>query len=281
MGLFNFDFSTQPKGDLPRKKGIFLYLEIFFRKLFKLISLNVIYFLVSLPLIALFYIFIPAEQILNTFFDLGNTLTENEFSIFSLIIRFAGTVFLLAFFGSGPASAGLAYILRGFTREEPVWLWSEFFGKFKENFKQSLIVLIINIILIPLIYIAFMTYFNLYIKTGVGAYLILLYLMLILILMYVLMHTFIYQIMITYNCTIPMLYKNALLLSVAKFPICLLISLVSAFIIFALSFSGLEPLFVIFLFFVLFYVVVRFPLEFYAARTIEKLIKANSEGDNN
>ena len=38
-----------------------------------------------------------------------------------------------------------------------------------------------------------------------------------------------------------------------------------------------NPLFLIVLYFLILYSVLRFPLEFYAARTVEKLIKANED----
>ena len=216
MGLFNFDFLQGPElsPDAPRRKNIFLYTEIFFRKFFKLMKSNLLYFLVSLPIFLVVYFFAPVEYfVMNTLsFEVANSD-----AVSGLIpqIRLLVTAMFALFFGSGPASAGYGYILRCFTRENHVWIWTEFWEKFRENIKQGIATLFISIVGVLLTATAIFVYMKLAETTGSFMYSGLLYALAVLLLMVILMHTFIYQIMITYDCTLKMLYKNSFLLVIA------------------------------------------------------------------
>ena len=269
MGLFNFDFlqGTELSADAPRRKGVFLFSELFFRKFLKLIRANMLYFLVSLPVSVLLYLFLPVDFIIENLF----VETTN---MFSMVCGVGVCLFFLTFFGTGPASAGYAYITRNITREHPTWVWSDFWEAFRGNIKQGIAVLIFDIITVPILMLAAFVYFQ-FASTGNGSYTIFLYLLIILFVMLMTMHTFIYQIMITYECSLKMLFKNSILLAFAKFPITAIISLISCAIILLVS-RTLDPRFSFILFGVLLYGVVRFPLEFYAARTIERLIEADA-----
>lgn len=268
MGLFNFDLlqGTELSADAPRRKGVFLFSELFFRKFFKLVRLNLLYFLVSLPIAALLYLFLPVDFIVENIF-------EGVTPMFSMVLSFAVCLFYLTFFGTGPASAGYAYITRNITREHPTWVWSDFWDAFKTNIKQGLVVMLFDLLIVPLLMLAGFVYFQLA-SSGQTSYMLLMYLLMMLLVLLITMHAFIYQIMVTYECSLKMLFKNSFLLAIAKFPITALISLISAAVIFFIS-KALDPRFVFILFGVLFYGIVRFPLEFYAARTIERLIAAN------
>lgn len=273
MGLFNFDFlqGTELSADAPRRKGVFLFSELFFRKFFKLIRANLLYFLVSLPIAVLLYLFLPVDFIIDNIF-VGTT------DMFSIVCRVGVCIFFLTFFGTGPASAGYAYITRNITREFPTWVWSDFWDAFKTNIKQGLVVLLFDIIVVPLLLIAAFVYFQ-FASAGNGTYMIFLYMLIILFVMLMTMHAFIYQIMVTYECSIKMLFKNSLLLAFAKFPITVIISLISSAVIIFAS-KTLDPRFSFILFWVFLYGVVRFPLEFYAARTVERLIEADTPEKN-
>lgn len=279
MGLFNFDFLQDAElgADAPRRKNIFLYTEIFFRKFFKLMKSNLLYFLVSLPIVLIVYFFAPVEYFVKNiipanFFDAGfvNSAIPQ--------IRLLTTALFMLFFGSGPASAGYAYILRCFTRENHVWLWTEFWEKFRENLKQGLITLLIALVGIPLMLTAIFVYFKLSQTISSSMYSILLYILGVLFLMVILAHTFIYQIMITYDCNIRMLYKNSFLMVLARFPITL-INISLGTLITVLIFTWLHPIAAVFFYIFFGYGFSRFPSEFYAARVIERMIK-DSEPEN-
>ncbi len=55
---------------------------------------------------------------------------------------------VFTFWGSGPATAAYSYITRCFTRGEHTWVLSDGADKFKENFKQSMVVVLIDAVLL-------------------------------------------------------------------------------------------------------------------------------------
>lgn len=84
-----------------QKRAIFIFTDVFKRKFWKLIELNLIYILFCLPIV--------------TF---------------------------------GPATAAMTKMLRYFYTEKPVFLFSDFVKAFKESFKQSFLVGIVDILFI-------------------------------------------------------------------------------------------------------------------------------------
>ena len=110
MGLFNRYMKEGPgvAKDAPQKHAFVVFFEIFFRKFWKLINLNLIYFLFCLPIVTI-----------------------------------------------GPATAGFTYVLRNFSREQHSFVWMDFIDAFRANWKQSLVVSIVDAIVIYLSVINF------------------------------------------------------------------------------------------------------------------------------
>lgn len=276
MGLFNSYLKPGPgiDKDAPKKKGIFLFLELFKRKFFKIIQANMLFFAVSIPFIVLTYVFAPTAGIM----DIARTIPEIADESVMILQNWLHTLFamfMLSFFGSGPASAGLAYIYRCITREEHAWIWSDFFKKFKENFKQAILVTIVDILAFVIMIFAISFYYTQYIATGNTILFIALFFAVFVSGVFVLMHSFVYQIMITYECKFLQLLKNSLILTLAKLPMMVLLSLIGVLILFVSTFY--TGLFALPLYFLILYSVIRFPLEFYAARTVNRLIAQNAE----
>ena len=93
-------------------------------------------------------------------------------------------------------------------------------------------------------------------------------------------HIFMYQIMVTYECKFMDIIKNAIILTFAKLPMCILLSVIGvvlcALIYSYLGFFGIVVYALIGMSFT------RFPLEFYAARVIDKniaLTQNSNQGD--
>ena len=117
MGLFGANYTKEGPGvdkNAPQKKRFFLFWDIYFRKFWKLVQLNLLYFPFLIP----------------GMFGFGMLLFcgLNLFSL--LLILISGAI-------SGPATAGLTYVLRNFSREEHAFVFSDFKDNFKSNFKQS------------------------------------------------------------------------------------------------------------------------------------------------
>ena len=102
------------------------------------------------------------------------------------------------------------------------------------------------------------------------------YVLFLALLIYTMMHFYIYQLMVTFEYTIGQLYKSALLLSLGKLPMNLLLIVISMGITMGLFFV-FNPAIVLILLLIVGLCVTRFPMEFYAARVLEKTIKASEK----
>ena len=237
MGFFTPSFDKPGKGidpNEPQKRSFFRFFDIFFRKFWKFIKLNLLYVLVSIPTFII--IFFLAGIISNALFssneiqeilrnvsgqvvegaeDAGNINHQYSTLIVTLdlLIRFVVSYLFMILLGMGPATAGITYVLRNFAREEHSWLWSDFKNSLKNNFKQSLIVFIIDIVVCFLFYTAFIVYSQM--PWPIGG---LRYIIFVLSLIYIMMHFYIYPMMITFELKLKDLYKNSLIFAIGKLP---------------------------------------------------------------
>ena len=116
MGLFGGGFTKPGPGidkNAPKKKGIFLYFEIFFRKFWKLMQLNMIYFLFCLPLFLLVYFFAPISSDFIARISEGFTTNPDELQVLQsslmLTLRMMASLGVVTFFGFGVAAPGYSY----------------------------------------------------------------------------------------------------------------------------------------------------------------------------
>lgn len=277
MGLFGPNYTKPGPGvdkDAPKKKGIFLYFELFFRKFWKLVQANMLYFLCSIPMILLVYFLTPflVSPLMGNL-PTGE-LDAESIEMIHLALSVFFTVTIVSFFGSGPASAAFAYILRCFTREEHSWIFSDFRGKFKENFKQGMIVSVVDVIFLVVIYTAISIYMTMAANNTYNmgnVWTILQTILWIGLVIYVFMHFYIYQLMVTFESSMKQLYKNAVIFALAFLP--MNVFMAALFIVLNyLLFSVLTAPFALVVSFLLWFGIVRFPIEFYAARTIQRKV---------
>lgn len=276
MGIFG-GYDKPGKGvdkNAPKKKGFFLFWEILIEKFFKFIQLNSIYSLVSIIWIAVMY-FIAMFLIsghMDAIMQLDNgALGENAAGVMILgfCSMFAIAVFML--WGSGPASAAYSYIVRCFTRGEHAWIMGDGKDKLKENFKQGIAVMLIDLVVLILGTNALYFYYSAYIAYGSFLWMALCYIAFVLLFIFTMIHPYIYQLMVTFKCSVWELYKNAVLLALAKLPVSFLLTLLEAVLVFAV-FTIFSPAIAILFSLILGACIMRFPMEFYAARVIGKSI---------
>ena len=284
MGLFSFNYAKPGPGvnpDEPEKKGFFRFWEIIFEKFTKLLGTNALHALLSLPYLALLYIIAPinSDWVTNIAQSLSSDAAsvESNAAMLMLAFRFMFATGVFILWGSGPSSAMYSYITRCFTRSDPVWIISDGFDKFKENFKQSMIVVIIDIVVLLLGMNAIHFYYTMYLNTGSSIWMLLTSLMIMISVIYTWMHYYIYQIMVTFECKISQLYKNAALFGIGMLPMNVLLTLLAGIISTVLFMVGFNPMFMIIIELVLLMLVTRFPIEFYAARKIKKTIVNTEE----
>jgi uncharacterized membrane protein YesL len=104
LGIFSSDYGKAGPGiakNAPRKKSFFRFFDLYFRKFWKLIALNLITFLLCLPIITI-----------------------------------------------GPAIAGMTRVIRSYTLEKSIFMMHEFWKGFKDNWKMSVPVALVDIFVI-------------------------------------------------------------------------------------------------------------------------------------
>ena len=271
MGLFP-NYTKPGPGvdkDAPKKKGFFLFWEIVFRKFTKLLSANAMYSLCSIVYLAVLYIFAPVNMFVESFTEVMVGV-ENAEDIMQFLFRslFALSVFNL--WGCPPVAAPYAYVTRCFTKGEHTWLISDGWNQFKSNLKQSVPLFILDI-LILIVSSADLIFYSTMQASGsynmlwqfLGA------LIVMVLIVYTLMHYYIYQIMVTYECTFAQLLKNAAICAVADLPMAVVLTILGFGINFAL-FMIINPAVIILFDLIVGLCITRYPMEFHAARMLEK-----------
>lgn len=140
MGLFNKNKTGAGiDKNAPEKKRIVVYFEILFRKFWKLLTVNLLYSVFLIPLVLVFY----------ALFEMNNLTSKLVVAGASLI------AFILVF---GPATAGVFKIMRSYTLERNSFILTDFKKAFTENYKKSLLMGIIDIVVLFSVYAAITVY---------------------------------------------------------------------------------------------------------------------------
>lgn len=130
MSLF-YNYQSAGAGiskNAPKKKPFFAFMDIFLGKFWKLIELNLINTLFSIPVILAVLCFLMME----------NTNLSFPLCIILLIMQ---ALFI------GPMTAATVRILRNFTIGKPTFLWTEYIERFKKNFKGGVVLGLIDLLL--------------------------------------------------------------------------------------------------------------------------------------
>ncbi len=270
MGLFQMNYDKPGKGvdeTAPKKRSFFRFWEVFGRKSGRLFKLNLLYSLALIPtfLLMLFLTGMITSPILSmdsvrgfirtiaeqNASGLESTAIELEMQLcatLDVIGRIGLTYLFTVLWGMGPATAGATFVWRNFAREEHAWIWSDFKDAVKDNFKQSLAVFAIDVVVFTLFCIAIRVY-----STMSGMMAIFQYMIWLLILLYTLMHFYLYPMMVTFRLSVKDLFRNAIIFAIGKLPsnlltlaLLLLIHLVPVYLVVQLS-NGYFPLFLVLL----------------------------------
>ncbi len=168
------------------KKGIFKFFEIYGRRCWNLMGLNLLYFIIFLPSL------------------LGGYLVNKTQSYAPLSLA------LLTAIMFGPATAAMTKICRNYSQERNAFLLSDFFDTIKKNIKQSLIMGIIDTIFILGFAVAIPTYkINaeenpvIYIPFAISLSCLIVFFM---------MHFYIYLMIVSTNLNMRQILKNSFFL---------------------------------------------------------------------
>ena len=241
FGFNNFDRPGKGvnKRD-PNQPRTSIYFELLGRKLWDLCKVNFLYILLAIPtfIVTMLIVGVATSRftdavapVLTEILDLGSADASNsQLSTyllgFDLAIRgiFAGLFAI--FLGLGPVTAGITYILRNYGREEHAWLWSDTWRNIKSNFKQSILLWIIDLAVFFVLVVAL----DFYGRTGQAWGTVAFYMILCVSLLYLMMHIYVYQIMITFELPFKNVLKNSFIMALMTAPKTLLMLVILAVI---------------------------------------------------
>lgn len=221
MGLFNrLIYGNPNKPDLEVEEHpnpIKSFFEVLKIKIWDLVKLNLLFALFMLP--AVIWTVINIQVIIQP--DIAREVVDSTLFIYFLLL-----IPCLVIMGVGLPS--LNYITRSYAREFHVWMMDDFLEKIKENWKQSLLYMLILGIVIFLMYFGIRAY-TVFEDTMSMAKILkgILYVMAALILVST---TYVFPLMVTFELKLKHIIRNSILLAVAKLPQTLLILIITAII---------------------------------------------------
>ena len=232
-------FTKPGKGVDPneRKKiAVFRFFELLIRKITRLCVLNVLYLIFILPLVCAIVSFIvpmfgiSEELVRNTVFI--NLLMKLSYKWIPLpigLILLAVSAVLY-----GPITCGFTYCMRNLATERHVW-YSDLFTKAKENFKQGVIIGLVDIF----VFASFILYTRMDISAVSGSmyyfYTIIRIVAIIVAVFYAFMRYYLYTLVVTFELPIKGVFKNSYIFGVLGFGRNLLVTVLILLTVFSLS----------------------------------------------
>lgn len=208
-GFFGFfDYSKPGKGvNKDENDSRFkIFFAVLFRKFWKFLQLNILYVICSIPLVLLLVVIVASSTSAGS--DEDKALKFFLYSIPCLLY--------ISVIGLAPLITGFTYVLRNFSREQHAWVMSDFFEHIRKNFKQAMLVFLIDILAVFLV----LTNYTFYSSLENSNILITIAKTFVVVatLIYFMMHFYIYQIMVTFSMTVKQIYRNSLILTLAHLP---------------------------------------------------------------
>jgi uncharacterized membrane protein YesL len=242
-GFFNRMYYGNPnRPDLKKEdvqmgrfKTFFVVLQI---RVWKLIHLNLLYSIFWAPAFFVIYAHLMAMTRMLENNDMLNMLPGFWSSLIILLIP----CMVIA----GPATAGAVYVIRNWARDEHAWLWSDFKDTWKQNWKESLLIMLINGLVLFVFYVN-MNFYAVQAQKGL-IYIVLRYLVIIMGIVYCMMNMFIFPMLVTYKLKLRQIFKNALIFTMAELPRTFVIFVLASLLfglVFYYSISFIIPFFII------------------------------------
>ena len=222
MGLFSGMFSGKSNRpdftpDMMPKNRFELFFDMLKLNLFNLLKVNLMYFVFWIP----FWIW--------TWMNLNVLLTYDSVEAFAvdgyMMVYAMGAALCVMI--TGPAKCALKYITRNYARDEHVWLWSDFIGAIKANWKQGLALSVLNGLFLFLFVYGLSFYNNMAAATGSYVYLFLQVLLVVLGVMFLLMNLYAWPMMVTYELKFTQILRNSLVLAIGRLPLSVLFGLIT------------------------------------------------------
>ena len=209
-----------------------IFFELLLRKFWDLCKVNLLYFVTSIPAFLIVALLMGifssgiTEYLTPAITNAVTLFTDVELAVeiakTDMMIRCMFTLWFVVLFGTGPSSAGVAYILRNYAREEHAFIASDWWKHTRSNFRQAFIVWLIDIFVVFGICIALVFYsaqgsviWIISVVVGYAA------------VVYTLLRMYLYQVMITFKCSISQLFRNCFTLMMQETPKALLLLLIT------------------------------------------------------
>ena len=202
----------------------------------KIVGLNIITVIGNFPLIFLIAVlagytkntaFLPANDLLQNIFGVimiegksPSSMTifaiealSNQISVYTTLSYVFIGISAITLVTFGLVNTGTTYVLRNMAMGEPVFVWSDFIYAIKRNYKQALIVGIIDVIIHAVLI------FNLISTISGGDFLVsmLFWANIILLILFSFMRSYIYIQIVTFDLTVFKIIKNALAFAMIGF----------------------------------------------------------------
>ena len=222
MGLFDrFYYGKAGKADytemdMPKTRTA-LFFQVFRERFFDLIKVNFLQLVFWIPFLLWTALSISAIQTIdltayegveNAGVQLMNTMSGY------VIVWLIGLIPCILI--TGPSSAGAAYIMRNWARDQHAFLFSDFKDAFKGNWKQALAVSAITCALPVVVYTAVLYYSQM--ASANALMFVPMVVVLFVALMWALMLPLLYAMLIGYEMSFKVLLKNAFLMASASLP---------------------------------------------------------------
>ena len=202
--------------DMPKNR-VSLFFLVLKDHFFDLVKVNFLQLIFWIPF--LIWSFINLIAVLNMDTEAMLTMENGAQAIMDtmrsyLFVWLIGVIPCVAI--TGPSSAGAAYIMRNWARDQHAFLFSDFKDAFKNNWKQALFTSVFTAFVPVLAYTALVFYGEM-----AGSNMVMLAPMMIVfsaLLIWTLMLPLIYPMMIGYELKLKDIFKNALLMACARLP---------------------------------------------------------------
>lgn len=206
MGIFGGGYAKPGKGISKEEAAKRNYFDILGRKFFKLVQLNLLYSLCNI-------LFIGGSILLAIGYDwmaILNALASGQ-AVLLPPLPFLPLMLI------GPFNAGLTYVIRNYSRQEHAFMCSDFFEHAKKNWKQGLLMSILQVLVFYVLVTAFFFYRQFFSLQGWN-YGILLGLTLVISIMLLSMSFYLYPIMVTFDMKLRHIIKNSWIFAMSKLP---------------------------------------------------------------
>lgn len=202
--------------DEPQKAAPIRFFEILWRKLSKLVQLNLIFMIPFVVAVALMVgiLFLPLPHFAF------NTMLFGPLDLYAI---YAVPVALILL---SPFSAGMAYVTRNFAREEHAFVWSDFWEAVQKNWKPSLL----NGIAVYVAYV-FLSFSILFYSNQIntnGLYILPFAVCVILFVLVLFSQYYVPVMIVTMDLKLRHIYRNALIFAILGLPRNILITAVIA-----------------------------------------------------